>query len=131
MIIDTWSTGCYYINRKGMKKIYESIVCHFVNKGFNIHIFHKNNAKLIQFISDYSKNFTNYNIPYEYVKVTREFEYNVKKSNLDIIKKYPIKNRMNLFAIICIVNALFENYQYSYDKYPYDIYNYFTKYIIN
>ena len=107
------------------QKLYESVVCHFVNKGFNIHIFHKNNAKLIQFISDYSKNFTNYNIPYEYVKVTHDFNYNIIKHKLDDIKKVPEENRMNLFAIIGIINALFENYQYSYDQYPYDIYNYF------
>ena len=107
------------------QKIYESVVCHFVNKGFNIHIFHKNNAKLIQFISVYSKNFSNYNIPHEYVKVTTEFNYNFMKHKLTDIKQVEKKNIKDLFAIIGIVNALFENYKYSYDQYPYDIYNYF------
>jgi hypothetical protein len=105
---------------------YESVVCHYLNKKFDIDIFHKNNIKLIHFISNYSKNFTNYNIPYKYVKVSGDFEYNVTKNKLDFIKKYPKEKKMHLFAIIGIVNALFENYQYSYDQYPYEMYKYFV-----
>lgn len=113
-------------------KFYRSLVIHFCKLGYDINIFLKNNlvlANAIAYISE--KNFGSYGIQANYVKVDLSNNYEFNQDIFSDLYKIPLGNDMvnikNIYAIVGIINSLFENYQYSYEHYPYDIDKYFKK----
>ena len=111
---------------ENFNKLYVSIIAHFLEKKFDLNIFLKNNNILIEYLNIYSKSFKNYNIKYDYISIDKKnkYENNLENINYLVNNKNTI-NKFDLFSIIGIVNSLFENYEYDFNKYPYEIYEYF------
>lgn len=111
--------------------IYKLIVNEFIKLGFNTEVFNKNNKILKDFLSYIpSKNLESYGLPHNYVRIKDIDEIEEKNDDIlltDITFGPNMVNIKNLYAIIGIVNTLFENYEYSYDKYPYEIDKHFNK----
>lgn len=112
---------------------FDSIIQHFINYKpvFKHSTFNKNYPIM--------KNIANRHIAHSILK-----EYDLSNEITKFLDSYYIDNQFNaesfhflftcnicnifdIFSIIGIINTLYENYQYSFDKYPYDIYDYFLK----
>jgi hypothetical protein len=113
-------------------EFYKSLVMHFCKLGYDVNIFLKNNlvlANAIAYISE--KNLESYGIHANYVKVDLSNNYEFNQDIFSNLYKIPLgynmENIKNIYAVIGIINSLFENYQYSYEHYPYDIDKYFKK----
>ena len=92
---DKWCTGCYYINRKGMKKIYD---LYYKENKIDLSI------KLINYVADEGIIYNNL-ICYNYTKPTFIFFETkstiIEKNNLiknvnNIMKDYFLKNKINI-----------------------------------
>jgi GR25 family glycosyltransferase involved in LPS biosynthesis len=88
--LSNWCTGCYYINRKGMKKIYD--------------LYYKDNKidfsiKLINYLADQGALYNNL-ICYNYTKPTFIF-YNIKST---IVEKNNLINNVNNMMINYLLN---------------------------
>jgi hypothetical protein len=106
--------------------IYKSIVCHFVSLKYSLDTFKKNNEKLLEYLKVIPiKNLFMYNIPKNFVSIDKINNYDFSDASFSELFKIPLGENMcnvkNIYAICGIVNSLFENYQYSYEHYPYSI----------
>lgn len=112
-------------------KLFDCLVHHFLKydpKRFSIDTFNKNYAILLPIMNKYVPDST-----------LRSYCIDVNRftmSNYKVSDKCPFFNHLftigafyifDIFSIIGIINVLFDNYEYSFTKYPYDIYNYFLK----
>lgn len=111
--------------------MFNCIVHHFLRydpKRFSVNTFHKNYTTLLPVMNKYVPNDTlrSYSIDINRFMMP---EYTISNTcpNFNYLFTIGSYNIFDVFCIIGIVNVLFENYEYSYAKYPYDIYNYFLK----
>ena len=107
-------------------KLYLSLFSHFIRLGYSIDIFMKNQSLVHKHVNGWINpaQLQMYDIPNNYVKLpvidcntacSSEYIYNIDK------------NHDHIYCIIGILNSMFGNYFYSFDKYPYDIHIYFNR----
>jgi hypothetical protein len=114
--------------------LYKSIVMHFIKLGFDKNKFMINNKILINYINYISpKNLDMYLLPHKYITINpnNNYDYDEKIYNKIFDIKINSEFIKHIYAIIGIINSLFENYEYSYEYYPYEINNYFYKIMQN
>ena len=112
-------------------KLFDCLVHHFLKydpKRFLIETFNKNYAILLPIMNKYVSD----SILRSYDLDTNRFylsNYQISKDCVAFNKLFTIGSYhiFDIFSIIGIINVLFNNYEYSFTKYPYDIYNYFLK----
>jgi hypothetical protein len=112
-------------------KLFDCLVHHFLKydpKRFLPETFNKNYAILLPIMNKYVPD----NILRSYNLDTNRFylsNYEVTKICLssNTLLTIGLYHIFDIFSIIGIINVLFNNYEYSFTKYPYDIYNYFLK----
>jgi hypothetical protein len=118
------------LNRiRNLESVYIGIVSHFIALGFDPNIHNKNNKIITDIFSGYisPKSLDTYNIPINYVMIPSNNINSVSEKEFNDL--YTMKNDRldDIYCLIGIVNKLFENYEYSSDKYPYEIDEYFLK----
>lgn len=115
---------------ENFESIYNSIISHFILCKYDIQIYFQNFEIL--------KNKLSRNIPcssLELYGISQNYKIIPDKLNAcdyninNFINLYEINTKQlnDIYCIIGIINKLFNNYEYSFDKYPYDINNYFQK----
>tara|TARA_B100000073_G_scaffold347649_1_gene362706 strand:+ start:1124 stop:2314 length:1191 start_codon:yes stop_codon:yes gene_type:complete len=115
---------------KDSNKIYRYIVQHFIKMNFPYDRFIENNKVLHDFLSYISpKTLRMYGIPdnYKHISINNDDYESEPIDKLKISFGKKMINMKHIYGIIGIVNTLFENYQYSYEYYPYKIDEYFNK----
>lgn len=111
--------------------IFNCIVHHFIRydpKRFSIDKFYINYTNLLPLMNKYIPNDTLrcYSIDINRF-IVPEYRISEKCSNFNYLFTIGSYYIFDIFSLIGIINVLFENYEYSFVKYPYDIYNYFLK----
>lgn len=115
---------------RNLEYIYAGIVSHFITLGFDINVHNKNNrliGNIFQNCYIGQHVLDSYNISQMYCSLPK---YEVCNINLDaFFNLFTMKLDQfdDIYCLIGIVNKLFENYEYSSDKYPYEIDKYFLK----
>ena len=109
--------------------IYDVLIDHFISYGFDYDLYINNFNKLKLSIYKYipKSSLDTYNLPSPYVnigdRVKKEFNFDM----FTMLFTLPIKYTNDVYCLIGIINKLFDNYSYSFDKYPYDVDAYFQK----
>jgi hypothetical protein len=108
-------------------KVYFMILSHFFS--YNNDEYNKNKNILYnllkkQYIPKDSLNL--YKIKHDY-NIIPNNDYSFNFDNFIELFTYPLTFIQEMFCIIGIINKLFSNYEYSFDKYPYELYKYFNK----
>jgi hypothetical protein len=112
-------------------KLFDCLVHHFLKydpSRFRTETFNKNYAILLPIMNKYVPDNTLQSYDFD----TNRFymsNYEITESCSSFNKLFTIGSYdiFDIFCIIGIINVLFNNYEYSFTKYPYDIYNYFLK----
>jgi hypothetical protein len=112
-------------------KLFDCLVHHFLRydpNRFRTETFNKNYTVLLPIMNKYVSDST-----------LKSYDLDINRfylSNYEISESCPDFNKLftigvydifDIFCIIGIINVLFDNYEYSFTKYPYDIYKYFLK----
>lgn len=114
---------------ENLDKIYKMLLCHFYNYDKNKY---DNNLSILQPIlfdricclKGDQRN--NYGIPYN-TKSVPNIKYDFNLRDFVELTYLKINQLQEIYCLIGIINKLFDNYNYSFDKYPYEIYDYFKK----
>jgi hypothetical protein len=117
--------------RHDFYKIFDCLVHHFLKYDparFTAETFNKNYATLLPIMNKYVPDSTLqcYDLGTDRFYLSN---YEITESCSTFNKLFTIGSYdiFDIFCIIGIINVLFDNYEYSFNKYPYDIYNYFLK----
>jgi hypothetical protein len=118
-----------YQSISNFTELFNSLVIQFLQYDYTkfcIQTFNRNYLKLLTHANKYVCNETlrSYDLTNTRVNLPDNYSVNINSIDLSTISIYKI---FDIVSIIGIINVLFENYQYSFTKYPYDIYNYFMK----
>lgn len=111
-----------------LEEITHSILCHFVSLKFDIEKYNKNKILLQKRLSTYINKLSLdlYDLPEKYkIFPCSDFVYSNESYNK--LYECDLKYKNEMFCIIGVINTLFDNYEYSFDKYPYDVFDYFNK----
>lgn len=121
-----------FVSKEKFNEFYSNVVWHFVSLGYNIEVFNKNHKILHDFLIAYTnkKSINDYGLDSNNYYVVPEKINEYDANTLHNINDKNTANINDKFAVIGIINALFENYAYSFEKYPKEINEYFTN-IIN
>jgi len=113
---------------QNLEETVSSILCHFFALNFDMKKYDENKKLLHKRLSSYiSKSSLDlYDLPEKY-KIFPCGDFAYSDDDFNKLYKCDLKYSNELFCIIGIINTLFDNYEYSYDKYPYDIYDYFNR----
>jgi hypothetical protein len=111
--------------------VFDCIVHHFLKydpKRFSVDTFNRNFSTLLPVMNKYIPDSTlrNYSIDINRFIMPN---YTISNNCVDFNYIFTVGSHyiFDIFCIIGIVNVLFNNYEYSFSKYPYEIYNYFLK----
>ena len=118
-----------FTNFTKFSKFYSNVVHHFVNLGFDINIFEKNHKTFYNFLRKYTdeRTINAYGMDEHNYFIIPQNINSCSENCLHEINDKTIANLNDKFAIIGIINGLFENYSYSFDKYPSKINDYFNE----
>lgn len=115
-------------NIPDLDEVYNSLLNHFMVLQYDFKVFEKNQAVVLKNINGWIKNtyLEMYKIPKSYKKLP-----DVSNLNFDIDSfLYLFKRQYDLdhiFCIIGILNSMYGQYFYSFDKYPYRLEKYFNR----
>ena len=113
-------------------KVYDSLLNHFMILNYDTRIFRKNEKIVLKYINGWVKDtyLDMYKIPKLYTKINEMTHFNF---DLDSFF-YLFKRQTELDHIYCIIgvlNSMFGQYYYSFDKYPYKLNDYFKRVFTN
>ena len=118
-----------YQNITGFIELFNSLVIQFLqydSTKFSIQTFNRNYQKILTYSNKYvcDETLRSYDLNITRVNLPDNYSIHTNSIDLSTISIYKI---FDIISIIGIINVLFQNYEYSFTKYPYDIYNYFIK----
>ena len=111
-----------------INSIYSSIYYHFIALGYSEKKYNKNFDifKKFYYIEQKGNNLRSYSIPIEFNNIPKKI-LNFNFKDFVNLLTTNILNINEYYVLIGILNTLFENYAYSFDKYPTNINNYFLR----
>ena len=118
-------------NELDFYKLFDCLVHHFLRynpKKFSTETFNKNYEALLPVMNKYIANdvLESYNLGTNRFYLSK-YKISDTCETFDRLCTIGVYHIFDIFCIIGIINVLFNNYEYSFIKYPYEIYRYFLK----